>query len=333
MNTAEEYRQLIKNILINCIEIPQEYKKKENPSYRNFINHNSYSQIEFQLIISENFNDYLVIVYGYNIPQSTGINEWNVKRIKDCVVHIEINDGIIKVHQDKLKDSITNELIEAGISQDKIVRINKAKQECVEYVVNQKKIYELNQNYFTTDSNFKNIILKPNLTSAQLIKLSAIDLECFNKEIAQHPKTPPDLLQKLFEYFPKEVLNNPVIDLLILENPKFIEQLFNNHRSTFCNHNLELPDYFIKWAVNNEHENIRVLVANNKNLPLFWLEKLLSDRDCAVIQSLFKNPSLPVNIKEKLNEQRIELEKICSKKINDGCTNNNCPLEIYEFTF
>lgn len=98
-----------------------------------------------------------------------------MKHIKDCVVHIEINNGIIKVHQDKLKDSITNELIKSGIPQEKIVRINKAKQEYVEYVVNKKKIYELNQNYFTTDSNLKNIILKTNLTSAQLIKLSTID--------------------------------------------------------------------------------------------------------------------------------------------------------------
>lgn len=123
---------------------------------------------------------------------------------------------------------------------------------------------------------------------------------------------------------------------MILENPKFIEQLFNNYRSTFCNHNLELPDYFIKRAANNEREDIRVLVANNKNLPLFWLEKLSSDGSCAVIQSLFKNPNLPVNIKAKVNEQRIELEKICSKKIDDGCTNNNCPLEIFtidKFTF
>ena len=179
MINPQEYPQIVENILTNCITIPQTYKadileKKDRKSY---------SSIVRKLIFDKRSKNYLVIVYGYEAPIVTG-NRATFNPIRSCVVHLEITDKIIKVYQDKLEDSITNELIEAGIDKEQILILHSDKQNCVNYVVNSRQIYYRYRNYFTTDSNYQNPILKPNLTLAELDRLKKIDLEPINKAIA-----------------------------------------------------------------------------------------------------------------------------------------------------
>jgi hypothetical protein len=47
-------------------------------------------------------------------------------------------------------------------------------------------------------------------------------------KIARHPNTPPSILEDLLGYFPDDVLSNPALPLLIIENPFFF-----HHQTTF----------------------------------------------------------------------------------------------------
>ncbi len=332
MNNTINYQKTIETILTEYIKIPQMYQKTDRRF--NFFNHNQnfYSNIESQLVISEDYKDYLVMIYGHNIPESMGVNKWCSSPIQDCIIHLEIDRDIVKIHQDKLEYKIADELIECGIPEDKILRLYPSEQPHVEYVVNGKKIYEFYQEYFTTESSLQKPILAPNLTAAKLKKLIEIDFKKISIAVVQHPNTPPEILKQFFKDFPLEVLNNPIMDLLMLENSKFLQELFDIDPYIFYKQELKLPNYFIQWAITSGNENVRKSIASNRNISLFWLKQLLEDRNCLVIQNLYRNSKLPSTIKQKLDARRIKLEKECSYLSEDTCNHElHCPLYKSEF--
>ncbi len=106
-----------------------------------------------------------------------------------------------------------------------------------------------------------------------------------DKAIAQHSNTPPDLLKKLFRYFPIQVLTNSSLDLLLLEQPNFLKQLYDSFPDIFERKNIEIPDFFIEWAV-NQQEDIRACVGRSHKIPAQFLEKLVNDDDCKTIANL-----------------------------------------------
>lgn len=91
-------------------------------------------------------------------------------------------------------------------------------------------------------------LIKPNATAkelAQLVKTNDVDI-C--KQVAQHPNTLPEILEKLFKQF-LDVLKNSIIDLLLLENPNFYFELFE--RNPYCFEHTRLPLFYLECAVNN----------------------------------------------------------------------------------
>ena len=56
----------------------------------------------------------------------------------------------------------------------------------------------------------------PNTRAERLAKLAVSKDPVVCKQVARHPNTAPETLKNLFIKFPKEVLENPLIDLLIL---------------------------------------------------------------------------------------------------------------------
>jgi hypothetical protein len=94
MDTIEKYREKIKNFLTDYVSIPY-----------------SRGDIESKLIISNDQNNYLVMTSGWQ----------NKKRIHGCVIHLEIIEDKIWIHRDGTEYGIANELVDAGISKDKIV--------------------------------------------------------------------------------------------------------------------------------------------------------------------------------------------------------------------
>ena len=87
----------------------------------------------------------------------------------------------------------------------------------------------------------------------------------------QNPNSPPDLLIKLFNKYPYEVLNNPVLELILLEMPDFLERLRQERSSFFWGQFLpdrlfELTPYF--------SDNLRQYIAQNSSTPASYLAKL-----------------------------------------------------------
>ena len=300
MNVVENYSQIIEKVLTEYLAVPY-----------------TYDRINYRVIISKNRQDYLIMIRGLHIK-----SKHNSNRIYDCIAHLEIKDEKIVIYRDKIKYGITGLLVDLGIPQNKIELFSSEKQFPTEYVLNFKKIYDRNKTFFTSESTFEKIIINLNATSTELTKIAAIEHRNIAKAIAKHPNTSPDLLVNLFSKFPVEVLTNPSINLLLLEQPKFLEELYNSFTDIFIQDNIEIPSFFREWAVNHELEDVRFNVVQSLTLPHYCLEKLLQDESCLVVQELYKNPILDLDFKQRLNARRLLLQKNCPYKLNNNCVCN-----------
>ena len=149
MDDVEKYRRIIKDILSNYVKLPY-YYYEEN--------------IESKLIISEDQNDYLVIIFDkYNIE------------VYECIIHLEIQDDKIRIRRDCTDYNIREALWATGIHQNKLIYSNsQIWQSSINFGVSLKNVYELNRSIFTTESNLRMPIIKPDATSAELIKLAKV---------------------------------------------------------------------------------------------------------------------------------------------------------------
>jgi hypothetical protein len=94
MDTLDNYRHIIKEVLVPYTQIPY-----------------SYGVIECKTVFDDENDSYLLITLGWQ----------NAKRIHGCLVHLDIIDGKIWVQRDDTEDGVTYELEAAGIPKDKIV--------------------------------------------------------------------------------------------------------------------------------------------------------------------------------------------------------------------
>lgn len=94
MDNVEQYREIIQSILQQYADIPC-----------------SYGQITTELIVSQDFNHFLLIDEGWR----DGL------RVHGCLVHIQIRDGKIWIQRDGIEEGVTDELVASGIPKDKIV--------------------------------------------------------------------------------------------------------------------------------------------------------------------------------------------------------------------
>lgn len=94
MDTLEFYRENIYKILKHHADIPY-----------------SYGEIESEIVISQDRNHYILMIYGWDKDL----------RIHGCVVDVIIKNGKIWIYRDGIEDGITNDLVAAGVPKDKIV--------------------------------------------------------------------------------------------------------------------------------------------------------------------------------------------------------------------
>ncbi|HIK08004.1 MAG TPA: XisI protein [Trichormus sp. M33_DOE_039] len=94
MDTGDNYRRIVKDVLVAYTQIPY-----------------SYANIECKTVFDRENDRYLLITLGWD----------GAKRIHGCLVHIDIIDGKIWVQRDDTEDGVTYELEAAGIPKNKIV--------------------------------------------------------------------------------------------------------------------------------------------------------------------------------------------------------------------
>ncbi len=112
------------------------------------------------------------------------------------------------------------------------------------------------------------VAANPNAPPKLLQKLSKYNDLKTRKNLAGNPNTTIDILFKLGKDFPEEFLNNPILGLLLLENPNFIESI---PADTFIEL-LRVGDVplFVEWGLraptsNPNYTNWRLAIASNPN--------------------------------------------------------------------
>lgn len=94
MDTLENYRQIIRQVIAEQMKTPF-----------------SYGEIQFEQIFDTARDRYLLMIEGWD----------RHKRIHGCLLHLDLVDGKIWIHRDGTDYGIANDLLAAGVPKDKIV--------------------------------------------------------------------------------------------------------------------------------------------------------------------------------------------------------------------
>jgi hypothetical protein len=94
MNTAESDRRLIEKVLVDYAKVPY-----------------SHSDVRLLTIFDRDQDRYVLMLDGWE----------GVRRIHGCLVHVDIIDGKFWIHRDGTEYSIAQELLDAGVTKDRIV--------------------------------------------------------------------------------------------------------------------------------------------------------------------------------------------------------------------
>ena len=126
-----------------------------------------------------------------------------------------------------------------------------------------------------------------------------------NKEvlaaIACNPNTPPEVLVELAGEHLTEINNNPALELIFLEYPVFVKDIYYRHfHYKSYSHQTILPDWFIKIGHSYSDWSIRSFIASWQKTPVFYLTKLAKDSDFVVRFSVTDNPNTPIFVLKEL---------------------------------
>jgi len=105
-----------------------------------------------------------------------------------------------------------------------------------------------------------------NASSELLEKLSHSSDSATRKAVTSNPNTPTVVYIKLGQQFPKEFLTNPVLDLLILENPNLLQE-FSDNLLVQLVRKQECPEEFLIWASSHPSERVQLAVTMNSKAP------------------------------------------------------------------
>ena len=109
MDRLEQWRELLEQHLQYHADLPYRYGKVET-----YVLVSRVKPSAFQKGVaspSGNRNHFMLVREGWDGP----------RRIHGCIVHAEIRNGKIWMHYDGIEDSITEDLVAAGVPKDCIV--------------------------------------------------------------------------------------------------------------------------------------------------------------------------------------------------------------------
>jgi len=170
------------------------------------------------------------------------------------------------------------------------------------------------------------------------------------KEIAQllasNPNTPVKILEELSQSYYEEIVDNPVFELLLLENSdrrflklclakstktsaETLDKLSGESSLEICRevarNNNTPADEFIKLANKRaEHHDfsVRSTIASNSKTPVDILASLAQDSDFNVRRAVASNPNTPVIVLEKLLHDARQSVRQASTKNLKNISNN-----------
>lgn len=160
------------------------------------------------------------------------------------------------------------------------------------------------------------IVENSSTSSEELWKLSETQNNLILSAIARHPNASPELLQKLFKRYPCDVINNPVLELILLEIPNFLDLLCQENYVFFANS--ELPNCVLNLMENKVNSNkLRCAIAENQNTCQSLLTKLSIDEEISVRSLVAQNINTPIVCLERLsNDKSPNVRMFVAKNIN-----------------
>lgn len=102
MDTLEQYRQLIRNVLIEHTKIP----------YSN-------SDVQFETVFDGEQDRYLIMILGRE--PAYDFSPTVTRRVHGCLIHVDIIDGKIWIQRDGTEEGVAMDFVRAGVPKDKIV--------------------------------------------------------------------------------------------------------------------------------------------------------------------------------------------------------------------
>ena len=101
-----------------------------------------------------------------------------------------------------------------------------------------------------------------NTSPETLAELAKNEYYQTRKYVASNPNTPLNILESLAREFPAEIMTNPILELLILDNPS---QLLTLKREVAKSHNI--PESILKELKNDRDRDVRLNIAVNPSTP------------------------------------------------------------------
>ncbi|MUG98516.1 hypothetical protein F7734_41975 [Scytonema sp. UIC 10036] len=118
--------------------------------------------------------------------------------------------------------------------------------------------------------------------------------------VASNPNTPVEDLLELGTEFPEEFLNNPVLPLVVLENPNFLADMPQEALLIMLKHDA-VPSWFLEWVANldsDEHEEVLLVLLIKPDVPQTALSKLSRSQNEVIAQAA----KLHVNLAGEMDE-------------------------------
>ncbi|MBW4600863.1 MAG: hypothetical protein KME29_15005 [Calothrix sp. FI2-JRJ7] len=152
--------------------------------------------------------------------------------------------------------------------------------------------------------------------------------------VTANPNTPTEILCNLGKRFPLQFLKNPILSLLVLENPNFFRQIplntlyslrdyiLDQYYSNKTNQDVEIykglaPDFVLQQLIKDYDSSIRYCVAKHPNTPLNFLEQLATDEYKSTRCAVARNLNTPVHVLEKLAaDKSFDVRKYVAKNPN-----------------
>ncbi len=106
----------------------------------------------------------------------------------------------------------------------------------------------------------------PRASADLLEKLSHSSDKATRQGVAANPNTPPETYVKLGQQFPKEFLDNPALDLLLMLNPAIMEEVPEGLLVRLLKQ-ADCPASLLTWAAGRSNSKVQLAVAMNANAP------------------------------------------------------------------
>lgn len=135
-------------------------------------------------------------------------------------------------------------------------------------------------------------------TSPEKLRELASSTDIITRQnVVTNPNIPSDVLIDLAAQFPKQIFNNPAIDLLLLETPNLFSGTSANVLCSLLKR--EVPHRMIEYAANCADERFKLAILMNPQTPPDILELLARSENIEIYEAAKTHINCPQDANHK----------------------------------